>query len=104
VAWEKASRKADYDHSAADRAVEAYQEYLARYPKGSNVAQAQNAIAKLHAEQARGLYEIARFYDKQRKPKSAMIYYNSLIARFPESKYSDVAKKRVEAATRTSAN
>jgi outer membrane protein assembly factor BamD len=104
VAWRRAARKAEYDHSAADHAVEAYQEYLARYPKGFKVAEAQKAIIELHAEQARGLYEIARFYDQQRKPKSALIYYNDLIARFPDSKYTGVAKKRVEVATRTSTN
>jgi outer membrane protein assembly factor BamD len=104
IAWQKAARKSEYDKSAADKAVEAYQEYIARYPKGAQAQLAQNAITQLHVEQARGLYEIARFYDKQRKPKAALIYYNDLLARFPDSKYGAVAKRRVEAATRTSVN
>jgi outer membrane protein assembly factor BamD len=104
AAWQKAARKAEYDRSAADKSVEAFEEYLARYPKGMRSAEAQQAVARLHTEQARGLYEIARFYEKQHKPKSAMIYYNDLIARFPESKYAVVAKVRVERETRETTN
>ena len=104
AAYEKGARRAEYDKSMADKAVEAFQEYLARYPNGEHVDDAQKAIAKLQTEQARGLYEVARFYEKSKKPKAAMIYYNDLIARFPDSKYTNVAKQRVAQATRTVEN
>lgn len=100
AAYNRASNKAEYDASAADKAVEAFQEYLARYPKGAHVADAEKMIAKLQTEQARGMYEVARFYEKSHKPKAAMIYYNELIARFPESKFTDIAKRRVAKATK----
>jgi len=104
VAYQKAARKAEYDKSNADRAVEAFEEYLARYPNGSQASEARKILVALQTEQARGLYEVARFYEKSRKPKAALIYYHDLIARFPESRYTDVAKKRVARATETRAN
>lgn len=100
VAHQKASNKAEYDASAADKAVEAYQEYLARYPKGVHAADADKSITKLQNEQARGMYQIAHFYEKSHRPKAAMIYYNDLISRFPSSKYTDIAKRRVAQATK----
>lgn len=104
VAYEKGARRAEYDKSMADKAVEAFQEYLARYPKGDLASDAQQAIVKLQTEQARGLYEVAQFYEKSKKPKAAMIYYNDLIARFPDSRYTIVAKQRVAQSTRTTEN
>lgn len=104
AAYAKSARRSEYDKSAANEAVEGYQEYLARYPKGDYAEEARQALAELQAEQARGIYEIARFYDKQNKPRAAMVYYNDLIARFPESKYSEFAKERVEEATREKTN
>jgi outer membrane protein assembly factor BamD len=104
AAYANASRRAEYDKSAADKAVEAFQEYLARYPQGDKAMEAKRTMAKVRAEQARGLYEIARFYDKQKKSPAALIYYNDLITHFPDSKYTVVAKQRVEQATRASTN
>jgi outer membrane protein assembly factor BamD len=104
AAYQRASRRAEYDKSAADKAVEAFEEYLARYPNGTNAAEARQAMAKLHNEQARGLFEVARFYEKSRKPRAALVYYNDLITRFPESKYTEIAKQRVAEATETRTN
>lgn len=104
AAYARSAYRADYDKSAANKAADAFEEYIARYPQGQKVANARKELEKLHTEQARGIYEIARFYEKQNKPRAALVYYNDLIVRFPESRYASVAKVRVERATRETTN
>ena len=91
-----AARAADYDQTATRRAITAYQDYLTRYPKSEKVEQAQANIDKLRAEQARGLFNIARWYDWKDESTSALIYYNEVIQKYPESDLAKRAKERVE--------
>jgi len=95
-AYMSAARAADYDQTATRRAITAYQDYLTRYPKSEKVEQAQADIDKLQAEQARGLFNIARYYDWKNESTSAVIYYNEVIQKYPESDLAKQAKERVE--------
>ena len=95
-AYMSAARAAAYDQTATRRAITAYQDYLTRYPKSEKVEQAQANIDKLRAEQARGLFNIARWYDWKNESTSALIYYNEVIQKYPESDLAKRAKERVE--------
>lgn len=92
----KAAREADYDQTATRRAITAFQDYLTRYPKSEKVEQAQTNINNLRAEQARGLYNIARYYDYKNESTSALIYYNEVIQKYPESELAVRSKERVD--------
>lgn len=95
--WHMASDRADYDQSAANRAALAFEDFLSRYPKHEMAPQAEKLLAQIADEQARGLWQIAQFYDlKTRDPNAALVYYNDLIARFPKSEYAEKAKPRLE--------
>ena len=95
-AYMSAARAADYDQTATRRSITAFQDYLTRYPKSEKVEQAQANIDKLRAEQARGLYNIAHWYDWKNESTSALIYYNEVIQKYPESDLAKRAKERVE--------
>jgi len=95
-AYMSAARAADYDQTATRRSITAYQDYLTRYPKSEKVEQAQANIDKLRAEQARGLFNIARWYDWKNESTSALIYYNEVIQKYPESDLAKRAKERAE--------
>ncbi|MBI5396669.1 MAG: tetratricopeptide repeat protein [Verrucomicrobia bacterium] len=96
LAFFKAATKAEYDQGYANKAVEAFNEYLVKFPSGSKTAVARDYIVRVQTDQARGLYEVAHYYDKQKDFSSALVYYNELIARHPQSSYAKEAHARVE--------
>lgn len=94
-AYMTAASAAEYDQTSTRRAITAFQDYLTRYPKSEKIEQAQANIDKLRGEQARGLFNIARYYDWKNESTSALIYYNEVIQKYPES---DLAKRALERA------
>ena len=103
LAYFRAATRAEYDQGYANKAVEAFNEYRAKFPGGSKLDIAREHIVKVQTDQARGLFEVARFYDKQKEFTAALVYYNELIARHPQSSYCAEAKQRVEAVRRLAA-
>jgi len=93
----KQSRKeAVYDPSAGNKARDAFEDFMARYPSSEKVAQAKDNIKKLDSRGTKGSFEIAKYYDKQKKYKAAVIYYNDVIKQQPGSHESEEAKTRIE--------
>jgi len=50
----------------------------------------------LKTEQARGSFEIARFYEKKHRWDGALIYYNEVLIKDPNSKYATEARERID--------
>ena len=100
LAYLKQAQTAEYDQGAATQAIGAFTDFIALYPNDSRVPKAQEMIAKLKTEQARGAIRIARFYEKKRKWDGAMVYYNDVIAKDPDSTYAAEARQRLEALKR----
>ena len=86
-----------YDPGAGSKASDAFQDFVARYPDNEKVPQAQDNIKLLSGRVTKGAFEIAKFYDKQKKYKAAVIYYNDVIQQQPGSPESVQAKARIEA-------
>lgn len=97
MAWLKQARTAEYDQSAAGKAIAVFTDFLALYPNDPRAAEAREHIASLRSEQARGHFEIARFYEKRRQWSGALIYYNEVLLLDPTSRYAEEARKRIEA-------
>jgi outer membrane protein assembly factor BamD len=96
VAWEKQADTAEYDQSAAAKAIGAYTDFMVVFPDDRRVADAQKSIAKLKAEQVRGSFEIARFYEKNHKWAGAIIYYNDVLQLDANSPLAAQARQRIE--------
>ncbi|MDQ6625945.1 MAG: outer membrane protein assembly factor BamD [Verrucomicrobiota bacterium] len=94
--WLTASRAGVHDAKAADNARTAFQDFLFRYPKSEKVAQARENLRMLEQKQTTDAYQIAKFYDKQKNYRAAVIYYNDVIRQQPGSTESSHAKKRVD--------
>lgn len=100
LAYEKQARKAEYDQSTAADAIATLTDFMALYPDDPRVHQAQQIIAALKTEQARGNFEIARFYEKDGKWVAAEIYYNAVVNLLlgePDSSYAVKARERISA-------
>jgi outer membrane protein assembly factor BamD len=94
--WFAASRSGSLDPNAADKARTAFQDFLYRYPKSEKAAQARENIAQLEHRQTKGSLEIAKFYDKAKNYRAAVLYYNEVIRQQPNSSESEIAKKRID--------
>jgi outer membrane protein assembly factor BamD len=94
--WLSATRAGTYDPDAADRARTAFQDFLFRYPKSEKAAQARENLALLDHRLVKGSLEIAKYYDKAKNYRAAVLYYNEVIRQQPGSPESALAKTRIE--------
>jgi outer membrane protein assembly factor BamD len=97
VAWQKQADTAEYDQSAAAQAIAAYTDFTVVYPDDPRVTAAQTAITKLKAEQVRGSFEIAKFYEHKHKWAGAIVYYNNVLQLDANSPLAAQARQRIEA-------
>jgi outer membrane protein assembly factor BamD len=95
LAWNKQAQTAEYDQTTAGQAIATFTDFMALYPTDSRVPEAQKKISSLKTEQARGNFQVAKFYEKYHKWKGAMVYYNEVIVQDPNSPYAAEAQKRI---------
>jgi len=96
MAHKKQSQAAEYDQTSAGRAIARFTDFVTLYPDDPRAVEASKLIADLRREQARGNFEIARFYEKKKKWGGALVYYNEVMLRDPESSYASLARERID--------
>jgi outer membrane protein assembly factor BamD len=96
LAWEKQADTAEYDQGAAAQAISSYTDFITFYPDDKRVADAQKAITKLKAEQVRGNFEIAKFYEHGHKWAGAVVYYNAVLQLDPNSPLAAQSRQRID--------
>ena len=94
-AYKEESQRAEYDQNAANQAIAAFSDFLLRYPGSEKIPLAEQYRTALKEEQAKGLYHIGQFYEKNKQYKSAVIYYNDVIEKNSESSWATQAKNKV---------
>ena len=88
-------RDGSYDRASAAKAREAFEDFINRYPESEKVAQARENIKTLEGTATQGSLQIAKFYDRTKQYRAAVIYYNDVIQQQPGSPESEVAKQRI---------
>src|SRR5207249_4922525 len=73
-----------------------FQDFLFHYPKSEKAGQARANLDILEHKQTANSYKVAKFYDKQKYYRAAVIYYNEVIRQQPGSEESNEAKKRID--------
>ncbi len=96
LAYRKQAQTAEYDQNTAGQAIAVLTDFLTLYPNDPRAAEAQKIIAALKTEQARGNFQIAKFYEKYKKWAGAMVYYNEVLLQDPNSPYAAQARKRID--------
>jgi outer membrane protein assembly factor BamD len=94
--WFTAARAGTKDMAAASNAKTAFQDFLFHYPNSEKAAQARANLELLEHKQTASSFQVAKFYDKQKYYRAAVIYYNEVIRQQPGSAESDRAKKRID--------
>src|SRR5438034_7355351 len=94
--WFTAAQTGTKDAAAAANAKTAFQDFLFHYPKSEKAAQARANLDILEHKQTANSYKVAKFYDKQKYHRAAVIYYNEVIRQQPGCEESNEAKKRID--------
>lgn len=96
-AWLNAASEPDYDQSAAEKSIEAFEDFLTKFPNSEKAPQAKTHIAALKGRITQGSFNIAKFYEQQKNFKAAYIYYNEVVRENPDSSQAKEAKEKIEA-------
>lgn len=89
------SRGPDYDQGAAQEAKEKFEEFVKDHPDAVLSEEAEKNIVQLREEEAASSFGIARFYERQNDLTAAKIYYEEVIANYPESEWSAKSTERL---------
>ena len=96
ISYARQAATAEYDQNTAAQAIAPYTDFITLFPNDPRVPQAQKAITTLKAEQVRGNFQIAQFYEKNKKWKGSLVYYNEVLQLDPNSPYATSARQRIE--------
>jgi len=96
ISYYKQAATAEYDQGTAGQAIAVFTDFITLFPDDKRVRRAQWAIGKLKAEQVRGNFEIAQFYQKSKKWVGAVVYYNEVLQLDPNSRFAAQARQRIE--------
>jgi outer membrane protein assembly factor BamD len=91
------TREGSYDRASVAKARESFEDFIARYPNSEKVPQARENLKSLEGGVNKGTLDVAKWYDRTKKYKAAVIYYNDVIqtqAGTPDAEY---AKARIDA-------
>jgi outer membrane protein assembly factor BamD len=94
--WMNIAKAGTKDIDATAKARTAFEDFLFRYPNSEKAAQARANLEFLARKQTSSAFEVAKFYDKQKHYRAAVIYYNEVIRQQPGSTESERAKKRID--------
>jgi outer membrane protein assembly factor BamD len=91
------AKKAEYDQSLASQAIATFTDFIGLYPDDLRVTEAQKIITDLKQEQARGALGIAQYYEKRKRKDGALVYYNEVILKAPNSPFAETAREHIAA-------
>ncbi len=85
------SPKSQLDQTYTYKAIDALQGFIEYHPTSDLVSDAEKKIHELINKLAKGDYETGLFYMRREFYKAAMIYFDSVIERYPDSDYLELA-------------
>lgn len=84
------------DMSALVSAKNTFEDFLIEYPNSEKAPQARENLLQLDGKQSSDILRIAEFYEFSKDLKGAVIYYNEVIRRAPNTEDANFAKARIE--------
>ncbi len=84
------------DMASLQSARNTFEDFIIEYPDSEKLPQARENLDQLDGKQTTDILRIARFYEFSNDFKAAVIYYNDVIRRQPNTEDANVAKARIE--------
>ncbi|MCM8818381.1 MAG: tetratricopeptide repeat protein, partial [Candidatus Omnitrophica bacterium] len=85
----------NYDTDLIEDIREEIISFTIEYPESKFKDEIENIKTILDEKEAEKYYQIARYYEKAGKKKSAVYYYQKLLNKFPDTKYGKIAYEKV---------
>ena len=85
----------DRDPSETERAIRLFGDFLRDYPDSPFSSEAEEAVAVCHERLARREFEAGRFYERQRRLRSAKIQYEYVLNEYPDTDWAPKARFRL---------
>lgn len=92
----RASLKPAYDVEPTDKAIRAFEEFAQTSTNEELAEEADATIKRLKDKAAEKSILTARFYEGQKHYDSAIIYYQDVLDRFPDSSFAGPARAKIE--------
>ena len=86
----------DYDVSLVDKAIDDLEYFSRRFKTSVYIAQAESLLNKLKHKKAERLFNIAYFYEKQKKNVAAIKYYEQIVYSFSKTSWAKKANPRLK--------
>lgn len=84
------------DLSSIISAKNTFEDFLIEFPNSEKAPQARENLLKIANKESGDIFQIAKFYEFSRDLKAAVIYYNDVIRRQPDTEEAKIAKMRIE--------
>lgn len=91
-----ASNKAAYDQETTDDAIKEFKKYANQSTDELLREEAEVTITILREKKAGNIYETAHFYERQKKYKSAFIYYREIVDHYNETSFALLAEEKIK--------
>lgn len=86
----------EYNEEDTDKAIKEFKDFVNRYPDSNMEKEARNFIERLENQKAQNIFNVARFYEKRGNFDSAIIYYEEILDKYPESNLAPEALERLQ--------
>ena len=90
------SRGFSYDQLAAKESTTLFQRFVEEFPHSKHTPKINKQLAELTGRQAKGVYQIARFYEAHGHKEAAIMYYKQVIEKNPGTKEAQDAARRLK--------
>lgn len=84
------------DLSSIILAKNTFEDFLIEFPNSEKAPQARENLQQIANKESGDIFRIAKFYEFSRDLRAAVIYYNDVIRRQPDSEEAKLAKMRIE--------
>ncbi|MBI5149648.1 MAG: outer membrane protein assembly factor BamD [Candidatus Omnitrophica bacterium] len=96
----KRSTDAPYDQKTTQEASKEFNDFVKNYPDAELSDNARKQIQTLKDKEAESNFHIAQFYEKTQRYSSALIYYQTVVDDFQNSKWAVEALKKIQELSR----
>lgn len=92
----KKSHGFSYDQMAAKEAIKYFERFIKEFPQSKHTPKIKKLLGSLTGAQAKGILQIARYYDNYNYKEAAIMYYKDIVEKFPGTEEAKEAEKRLK--------
>ena len=92
----KGTFKPGYDQSPTDLALRELDSFVKEYPNSELSGEAVSRLKELTERRAKHEYQVAQFYERRRHFAAALVYYETIVEKFPQTAVAPLAASRAQ--------